>query len=89
MAEYRLVIKQKAAKELEKLPDKILGSLYEKIKMLPNEPYPRYSRKLSGGKTAYRLKDGKYRIIYLIEENVICIVSIGHRKDIYKRGGFI
>ena len=31
-----------------------------------------------------RLRVGDYRIIYIIEKDVVLIVKIGHRKEVYK-----
>jgi mRNA interferase RelE/StbE len=31
-----------------------------------------------------RLRVGDYRVIYLIEKEIVLIVKIGHRKEVYK-----
>jgi mRNA interferase RelE/StbE len=38
------------------------------------------------GEEAYRIRVGDYRIIYEIEDAriIVTVVSVGHRKDIYK-----
>jgi mRNA interferase RelE/StbE len=38
------------------------------------------------GQERYRLRQGRYRIVYSIqdEELTIWIVTVGHRKDIYR-----
>jgi mRNA interferase RelE/StbE len=37
----------------------------------------------------FKLREGDYRIIYqpLVRERLIIIYEIGHRRDIYKKGG--
>ncbi|MBF0344736.1 MAG: type II toxin-antitoxin system RelE/ParE family toxin [Nitrospirae bacterium] len=35
-------------------------------------------------KGAYRVRVGNYRVIYSLEENEVVILSIGHRKAIYR-----
>lgn len=42
------------------------------------------SEKLSGFKTAYRIKLGVYRIGFFFENDTIEFARIVHRKDIYK-----
>ena len=42
-------------------------------------------KKLSGYKSAFRIRIGDYRIGVIIENNVVTFVAFAHRKDIYKR----
>ena len=55
-----------------------------KIKLLEENPRPVWSKKLSA-RVEYRIREGNYRISYVIEDTVkvLKIVKIGHRKDIY------
>lgn len=41
-------------------------------------------KKLSGFKSAYRIKIGDYRIGFFFENNIVEFARIIHRKDIYK-----
>ncbi len=41
-------------------------------------------RKISGHKSAYRIRFGDYRIGLIIENNVAVFVAFSHRKDIYR-----
>jgi mRNA interferase RelE/StbE len=38
------------------------------------------------GEDAYRIRVGNYRVIYEIDDGkiIVIVVSVGHRKDIYK-----
>ncbi len=85
MAKYRLKIKSSAAKELEKIPKKDAKKIVNKIKTLSKDPRPPGCEKLSG-QERYRIRQGKYRIIYSIEDDVLIVFvfKIGHRKDVYK-----
>jgi mRNA interferase RelE/StbE len=65
-------IEQKVIEIIEEL------ELSEKLSDLPNV------KKLSGFKTAYRLKFGDYRIGLFFENGIIELARIVHRKDIYK-----
>ena len=42
-------------------------------------------KKLSGYKSAFRIRIGDYRIGVIIEKNTVTFVAIAHRKEIYKR----
>ena len=85
MEKYKLKIKPSAVKELDKLPKKDLKRIISKIQSLSNNPRPQGCEKLSG-QEKYRLRQGKYRIIYSIDDDILTIfvVKVGHRKDVYK-----
>ena len=42
-------------------------------------------KKLTGHKTAYRIRSGNYRIGVFIESDTVIFAAFDHRKDIYKR----
>ncbi len=42
-------------------------------------------KKLSGHKSAFRIRSGDYRIGVFIESNMVIFAAFDHRKDIYKR----
>ena len=86
MAKYRIKIKSSAVKELEKIPKKDLKRLTKRILSLSDNPRPRGCEKLSA-QEKYRLRQGNYRIIYSIEDEILIVyvVKIGHRKEVYKK----
>ena len=85
MARYRIEIKKSAIKELETIPSRDLGRIMEKIESLADDPRPEGSKKLSG-EEKYRMRQGRYRILYGIEEDllVVYVVKVAHRKDVYR-----
>lgn len=85
MEKYRLELKRSAVKEIESLPRKEIITILDKIRELANDPKPADARKLSG-QEKYRVRCGNYRILYLIEDDVLVvyIVKVGHRKDVYR-----
>lgn len=85
MASYRLEIKRSAAKELTLLPPKDRGRIITRIQALADEPRPVGAEKLSG-QERYRVRQGDYRILYEIEDEIlrIMVVRIGHRRDVYR-----
>ena len=42
-------------------------------------------KKLSGFKTAFRIRTGNYRIGVLYQNGIVYFVAFAHRKDIYKQ----
>ena len=42
-------------------------------------------KKISGHKSAYRIRTGNYRIGIFVENNVAIFAAFDHRKDIYKK----
>jgi mRNA interferase RelE/StbE len=87
MASYKIVWKRSAAKELKKLPKQIIRRVLEAVEALSSEPQPVGSRKIVGTINQYRLRVGDYRVIYALEDEILCveIVRVRHRKDVYKR----
>ena len=85
MARYRLEIKRSAAKELTQLPPKVRGRIITRIQALADEPRPVGAEKLSG-QERYRVRQGDYRILYEIEDEIlrIMVVRVGHRRDVYR-----
>lgn len=86
MAVYKIEIKRSAAKELEKIQKKDRDRVIEKIEALSEDPRPPQSKKLSG-EEKYRIRQGDYRVLYQIYDEVIIVVvvKVAHRKEVYKR----
>ena len=85
MANYKLLIKPSAAKELEALPTKDRRKVITKIEALANEPRPHGCEKLSG-QEQYRVRQGDYRVVYGIDDaaQTVLVVKVGHRRDVYR-----
>ena len=85
MARYKLLIKPSAVKEIEAIPSKKdRQRIVDRILKLQDNPRPPGSEKLSG-QDKYRVRQGRYRIIYAIEDDnlLVYVVKVGHRKDVY------
>lgn len=87
MAEYSLTIKPSAAKELQAVSDRAtLTRLIERIKSLATQPRPPGSEKLAGRPNLYRVRQGNYRIIYSVDDQlrVVDVIKVSHRRDVYR-----
>ncbi|MGK2859784.1 MAG: type II toxin-antitoxin system RelE family toxin [Thermoanaerobaculia bacterium] len=87
MASYSVRISASAAKELEALGSKKdRQRIISRIRALADDPRPPGSEKLSGTRERYRVRQGNYRILYEIQDDVllIVVVKLGHRRDVYR-----
>ncbi len=85
MGKYRIEIKRSAGKEIRKIKSKKdRRRIIDRISALAEDPRPIGCQKLSG-QDAYRVRQGVYRIVYTIRDDVllVTIVKIGHRRDVY------
>lgn len=83
MEKYKIEIKESAVKELNSIPKKDLKKIVQKIRSLSDNPRPNGCVKLSG-RERYRIRQGDYRILYSIENEilVVYVIKIGHRKEV-------
>ena len=87
MAGYKLPVKSSAAKEIEAVDSKDDRlRIVEKIGTLQTNRRPYGSEKLTGYDDRYRLRQGDYRIVYLIDDTrrEVIIFKVGHRRDVYR-----
>ncbi len=85
MAKYSISIKKSAEKELKSLSAEMYLRVRKSIYNLAENPRPNGCKKLKG-KESYRIREGDFRIIYEIEDEIlfIMVIKIGHRKEVYE-----
>ncbi len=85
MAKYEIVFRKSVRKDLDPIPKRDVQRILDAISGLADNPRPPQSRKLSGSEK-YRLRCGAYRVLYEIRDEVlvICVVKVGHRRDVYR-----
>ncbi len=85
---YEVVFKKSAAKELQGLPQKIQQKILDAVQLLSLNPYTELLqiKKMKGADSLYRVRIQDYRVIYLIENQIITvtILKIGHSKEGYE-----
>jgi mRNA interferase RelE/StbE len=86
VAAYSVSLKTSAAKEIDGLPRADRQRVVSRIGRLASDPRPRGSEKLAGHDDRLRLRQGRYRIVYEVDDQAgtVVIVQVGHRKDIYR-----
>lgn len=80
---YKIIIKKKAKKFIDKLPKNERLRIAKAIEALPNGED---IKKLKGYSDLLRLRVGDYKIIYTVDhgELVVIVVDAGNRGQIYK-----
>ena len=85
MAAYKISFKKSVEKDFNVIPKNDLKKILERIETLAEDPRPPGCEKLTG-QQRYRLRQGRYRILYSIQDDelTVWVVKVGHRKDIYR-----
>lgn len=80
-------MKASAAKEIDAIGQKRdRRRVVRRIGTLADDPRPPGCEKLVGPGNRYRVREGRYRIVYTIEDAqlVVWVVKVGHRKEVYR-----
>jgi mRNA interferase RelE/StbE len=85
VGKYKIYIKPTAVKEHHKIPKRDVSRITDKIHSLSSNPRPPGCEKLSADEK-YRIRQGRYRIVYSIEDNrlIVLVIKIDHRTDVYR-----
>jgi mRNA interferase RelE/StbE len=85
MAEFEILFKESVWKDLRKVPKNHLKKILSRIEKLKDDPRPIGCEKLTG-QELYRVRQGKYRIIYSIQdyELTIWVIKVGYRSRVYR-----
>ena len=86
MAEYRLTVKPSAAKDLDRLDERVASRVIPKIKALASDQRPPGVKKIKGQLDLWRIRVGDWRVIYAIDDGkrIVDIVYIRHRSKAYE-----
>jgi mRNA interferase RelE/StbE len=84
MPRYRVEVSATAERQLRKLPRADQVRVVRTIQALSVDPRPPGSRKLAGHDDVFRVRVGRYRVLYAIEDRrlVIVVLKVGDRKDV-------
>jgi mRNA interferase RelE/StbE len=82
---YQIVIEKPAVKKLRTIPKNIQHQFTLQINALAENPYPNGSVKLEGFSNCFRIRQGDYRLIYAVIDDVlvVLVLRIAHRKEVY------
>jgi mRNA interferase RelE/StbE len=77
-------IDNKAIKDLSQINKNIASNIFLKIEKLADFPQGTNIKKLTNFHPPYRLRVGDYRIFFDVEDDILTIYQVKHRKDCYK-----
>lgn len=85
MAAYSILFKVSVQKDFSTIPKSDALKILRRIESLADDPRPRGCEKLTD-RELYRIRQGRYRIVYSIHDKElhIVVIAVGHRKDIYR-----
>jgi mRNA interferase RelE/StbE len=87
VAEYRLLFKTSAAKELAAVGTRAdRHRIIARLRDLSVDPRPRGCEKLAGYTDRYRIRRGNFRVVYLIDDarREVTVFKVADRKDVYR-----
>ncbi|MEI9944568.1 MAG: type II toxin-antitoxin system RelE/ParE family toxin [Chitinophagaceae bacterium] len=83
----KIEIRKSFTKDADKLPSSFQGQLaiiIGQIEKVTQVSQLDNCKKLTGYKTAYRIRMGQYRIGFYYENKIVELIRILHRKEIYR-----
>lgn len=83
---YNVILSKKASNFIEKLDKSYKNKIKDVFLSLKENPFSYPHRKIKGEIYIYRIRIGKYRILFHINDadNIIIILKIDKRSKIYK-----
>ena len=86
MTSYRVEVSATAERQLRKLSRADQVRLIRAMQVLSSDPRPPGCRKLSGYEDVFRIRVGRYRILYTIDDRrvLVIVLKVGDRKDVYR-----
>lgn len=78
--------KPSAVKELKKLPTDIQKRIIKKLNFFTSNDDPLIfaDALVNSDLGSYRFRIGDYRVIFDLEEDMVVVLSVGHRRNIYR-----
>jgi mRNA interferase RelE/StbE len=86
MKRFEVLLKPSALKDLRAIDRTYHEPIKARIRLLAEDPIQHDTEKLSGPESLYRIRKGKYRIVYSIDfkAGIVRVLAVDHRKDVYR-----
>jgi mRNA interferase RelE/StbE len=83
---YQVDLTPASVRQVKKLTPNIQQKVVLKLEELALEPRPDGVVKLQGAASLYRVRLGKYRIVYQIQDELllVTVVKVAHRREVYR-----
>ncbi|HVS28574.1 MAG TPA: type II toxin-antitoxin system RelE/ParE family toxin [Solirubrobacteraceae bacterium] len=84
---WRVVVMPPARRQFDRLPISVAAAVLETLQAIAENPQRLGKRLMLEHEGRFSARRGPYRIIYeLVEdEQLVRVIAIGHRRDIYRR----
>lgn len=80
----KVILSPRAEKQLRKFSKVDQVAVARKIRVVGGKNAAVKSERLQGYKNIYRVRVGRYRIVYRLTRDQVYVVLIGHRREIYQ-----
>ncbi len=82
---YAVVLGRSAEWELKAFTLEVGRRIGARLRALADDPRPAQSKRLKGSSN-FRLRVSDYRVIYAVDDEaqVVTILAVGHRRDVYR-----
>lgn len=86
MIMYKLIFSPQADRQRKKLPLDIQLTIIKKLRYFLSTVNPLvFASRLKDHELGnYRFRIGDYRVIFDVEDETIIVLTVGHRRDVYK-----
>lgn len=83
---YSILLAPPAERQLRSFSPAVQKRLVKRMKTLQDNPRPQGAKKLAGEDNLYRIREGDYRIIYMIQDKalIVLVLKVGDRKEVYR-----
>ena len=82
--QMKIELRKSAIKDLKNISEPFKNKVHHKILELQKFPNIQNIKKLTNFEPAYRFRIGNYRVLFDVEDDVVIIARIKHRKDAYQ-----
>jgi mRNA interferase RelE/StbE len=81
---FKFLVTSGFNKSLHSLEQKMQKRIKDKLSIIAKNENPLiFAKKLKGYSNIYRFRVGDYRITFRLDKNIVVILTVNHRKDIY------
>jgi mRNA interferase RelE/StbE len=86
MATYSVEVTSTAERQIRRLARADQIRVVRAIQALGRDPRPPGCRKMTGLDDVFRVRIGRYRVIYSVADRVLTVIvlKVGDRKDVYR-----
>lgn len=83
---YSILLLPAAKRDVRRLQPNIRERIESAISQLETNPRPPGCKKLTGFENEWRLRVGRYRILYVIDDSakLVSVARIAHRREAYR-----